>query len=285
MSVNLWTQGSDNTDTDKAYAHGVQFDWNNIGWTGNLALQYIDAAFEPALGFVMETGIEQAAGEFGYWWRTDEGGSVIPQLDWEWRDGIHDNRHYEMLNPEVTVENAQGDYVIPEWVLERETLVESFEIIPGLVIPAGEYRYDSALIYAGIGSHRMVSGEVSVRFGEFYDGRREDYTLTSALRPAATWGFTFRGQQTDLHLPAGEERIHLLALGLEVTPTTRIFANMLTQWDSITDELGTSLRLRWTLAPGQDVYVSLNRLLLEESGSYSTLMRDESVKISWNWIW
>ncbi|HVK98884.1 MAG TPA: DUF5916 domain-containing protein [Dongiaceae bacterium] len=285
LGVDLWTQTSDNTDTGEASAHGAFFNWNNIGWTGNVELTYIDEAFDPALGFVMETGIEQASGEFGYWWHTDNGGNIIPQLDWEWRDGIHDERHYEVLNPEINLENALGNYVMPELFFERETLIEEFEIVPGLVIPAGEYRYDSTILYAGIGSHSMVSGEVSVRLGEFYDGRREDYTLTSDFRPAATWGVTFRGQQTDLHLPSGEETVHLLALGLEVTPTTRIFTNLLTQWDSISDELGVSARLRWTLAPGQDVYVSLNRLFQDEAGSYSTSARDESIKVAWNWIW
>lgn len=41
---------------------------------------------------------------------------------------------------------------MPELYFERETLLEDFEIVPGLVIPAGEYRHDSVIVYAGIGS-------------------------------------------------------------------------------------------------------------------------------------
>ncbi len=284
LAIDLWTQNSDNADSGTAGAHGGAISWNNIGWLGSLGLQRVDTEFDPALGFVVETGIEQAFGDVGYWWRTDSGGDIIPGLDWEWRAGIDDARHYELLNPEITLESAIGNYLMPELYFERETLVEDFEIVPGLVIPAGDYRYDSAIVYAGIGAHSLLSGEISVRWGEFYDGRREDYTLYTALRPASSWGITLRGQQTDLHLPAGDERIHLLALGFELTPTPRIAVSTMTQWDSISDEVGLNLRLRWTLAPGQDIYISLNRLFQREPG-FTTTARDDGIKVAWNWMY
>jgi hypothetical protein len=163
-------------------------------------------------------------------------------------------------------------------------LIEDFEIVPGLVIPAGEYRSESAILYAAIGASSILSGDASVRWGEFYDGEREDYTLSAALRPNPGWGFTLRGQRTDLHLPAGSARVHLAALGLELTPTPRLATSLLTQWDDVSDEIGLSLRVSWTIEPGQNLYVSLNRLFQREEG-LATTARDESVKLAWNWMW
>lgn len=284
LSIDLWTQTSHTAAAGSASAQGGVVDLYNIGWLGNLGLQRIDLAFDPALGFITETGVEVAFGTVGYWWHTDMGGEIVPAMDWEWRGGMEDARAYRQLNPEIELQNARGDYVMPELFFERETLIEAFEIVPGLVIPAGDYRYDSAIIYAGMGAHRPLSGEASLRWGEFYDGRREDYTLSSALRPASTWGITLRGQQTDLHLAAGDARIHLVALGFDLTPTPRIATSVLAQWDSISDEIGLSLRLRWTLAPGQDIYVSINRLLRNDSG-FTTTARDDGIKVAWNWMY
>ena len=285
LAIDLWSQTSSNEEIGSGSARGAFIDWNNLGWMGNVGVNRVEAKFHPALGFVTESGVDQSYGELGYWWRTANGNEWIPQIDWERSDGIDDARHYQLINPEIYIGNALEDYVMPELYFERETLVEDFEILPGLTVPAGEYRYESALIYVGIGASRPLSGELSVRWGEFYDGDREDYTITLALRPEPTWGVTMRAERTDLHLPAGDARVHVAALGLELTPTARIFASTLLQWDSVSDELGVNLRLRWTLAPGQDVYLSLNRLFLNEEKEFSTTAREDIVKVAWNWMW
>ncbi len=284
LAVDLWTQTSANPELGSGSARGVFVDWSNLGWTGNVGIHRVDAAFEPALGFLVESGVRQSQGELGYWWRTADGDEWIPQLDWERSDGIHDARLYQLINPEIYIGNAREDYVMPELYFERETLIEDFEILPGLTVPAGDYRYDSALVYIGVSASRPLSGEFSVRWGEFYDGDREDYALSLALRPEPGWGVTLRAERTDLHLPAGNARVHLAALGLEMTPTARIFASTLLQWDSVSDELGVNLRLRWTLAPGQDIYLSLNRLFLNEDEKFSTSAREDIVKVVWNWM-
>ena len=118
LAVDVWTQTSDNPATSvdgggSGSAHGFAFNWDNIGPIGNIAVQRVDQAFAPALGFVTETGIEQVFGESGYWWRTDGGGDVIPQLDWEWKSGLHDDRFYNLLNPEIYVGNAVGLPIAP----------------------------------------------------------------------------------------------------------------------------------------------------------------------------
>lgn len=285
LSFDAWTQATRNTDTGQGRAHGLFVDWPNLGWTGNVGVHEVEADYAPALGFVTETGVRNAFGEIGYWWRTERGGDVIPQLDWELREGTDDGRRYRSLNPEVFVGNARDDYVLPELFFERETLIEDFEILPGLVIPAGDYRYDSVLIYAGIGAQSPLSGEAVLRFGEFYDGEREDYTLALSLRPHASWGLSLRGERTDLHLPGGDGTVHVAAFGLDVTPSPRLAASTLAQWDDVSDEVGLSLRLRWTPVPGRDLFLSLNRLFQDEDGGLRTQARNETVKLSWNWQW
>lgn len=284
LALNVWTQASCNFDTGQGSAQGLSINWPNLGWTGNVAVQRIDTDYAPALGFVLETGIDQVEGELGHWWRTTEGGSVIPQFDWLWKQGQHDDRLYYFINPEIYLENARGDYVLPELYAERERLIQDFEILPGLVIPAGDYRYESVALFAGIGAQSALSGEGSLRFGDFYDGRREDYALEAALRPYASWGLTLRGERTDLHLPAGNARVHLAALGLELTPSPWLSASTLAQWDDVSNEVGLNLRLRWTLKPGRDLFLSINRLFQQDDG-LRTQAREEIVKLSWNWHW
>lgn len=284
LAVNVWTQSSRNDGVGTGYAHGAYLDWSNLGVVGNLGLARLDSDYAPALGFVAETGVEKAYGELGYWWRTAAGGDVIPQIDWEVSRGIDDARRYELLNPEIFIGNAGGDFVMPELYLERERLLEDFEIVPGLVIPAGDYRYDSVIIFAGIGARSLISGDASLRFGEFYDGDREDLTLEGSVRPSAFWGVSLRGGHTRLDLPGGKARVNLAALGLELTPGPRLAASTLVQWDDISEEIGVNLRLRWTVAPGRDIFLSINRLFQDRRG-LATIASEESLKLAWNWQW
>lgn len=284
LGLDLWTQTSRNTDTGRGRAHGLSLDWDNLGPNGSLGLQRIDADYAPALGFVFETGIEEAYGELGWWHRTADGGDVVPQLDWGAKRGLDDARAHDYLNPEIHIGNAAGDYLLPELFFERETLVEDFEILPGLIIPAGRYRYDYAALYYGLAPHRLLSGEGAVRVGEFYDGHRQDYRFEGALRPGARFGLILRGEHTRLDLPAGNAAVNVAALGLDLTPSPRLAGSALAQWDDVSDQIGLNLRLRWTPAPGRDLYLTANRLFQRDDG-FATQAREARLKIAWNFSW
>jgi hypothetical protein len=58
---------------------------------GDIALFHDQGLIERAQ-LVLETGVERAFGEAGYWWRTQSVGDVISQLDWERTAGLHDER-------------------------------------------------------------------------------------------------------------------------------------------------------------------------------------------------
>ncbi len=284
LEIDAWSQGTTNAATGTGYAHGLALGWPNLGVTGNLMLTRIDSAYAPALGFVEETGIDAGFGEIGYWWRTAAGTDVNPGIDWEWREGIDDARRMRSIGPELVIETAVGSFYYVTAYTSDERLVESFEILPGLVIPAGDYSSQGGMIEIGSGSNRTLSGSLWLSSGDYYGGERHDVAAGLGFRPSALWGLSLSGEYTYLDLPAGQAQVHVAAFAVDVTPTPRLAGNLLVQWDDVSEEVGTSLRVRWTLAPGKDVFLSLNRLFLRDR-DFAMEAELNSLKVAWNWQW
>lgn len=179
LDADAWVQQSRNTGIGRDEAVGLSLNYPNLGLIGDATLQRIGEDFLPALGFVQETGIRQASGSAGYWWRTLDGVSIIPALDWSAREGLNDRRSSSMVNPELYLESATGDYLYAELFRERERLIDPFEILPGIVIPAGGYEWDYWYLGGGTASTRPWSLEAEMIAGEFYGGDRR-YLWNSA---------------------------------------------------------------------------------------------------------
>lgn len=73
------------------------------------------------------------------------------------------------------------------------------------------------------------------------------------------------------------------SLRTDVNITTRHAGNLVLQWDNVSEELGLNARLRWTVAPGRDLYLVFDRLM-DASDSYANLSSDTTFKLAWNWM-
>lgn len=278
-----WAQRSRNPGLGRDGAVGVSLDYPNLGFTGGIALEQIGEDFLPALGFVEEAGIRQGSGSFGYWWRTPNGGSITPAIDWEAREGLHDRRYSSLFNPEIYLESAAGDYVFPEVFRERERLLEPFEILPGMVIPAGDYEWDYWYLGAGTAVTRAVSTDAEAIAGEFYNGRRRYFSDSVTWRTNAHLGLGLSYSFNDIDLPTGRFIVRIAELKTDVNLTTRHAGNLVLQWDNVSEQLGVNARLRWTVAPGRDLYLVVDRLL-DTTDGYADLASNAIFKIVWNWL-
>jgi hypothetical protein len=200
------------------------------------------------------------------------------------RRGIRDRRASTTLNPEVSITNAAGDNFFPELFFERERLVESFEILPDIVIPPGDYRWQRAYLGVESSQNRALSGGLFGSFGSFYDGHRTDFGAYTTWRPSARFGFNTSFDWNNVDFPAGRFIVRIASLGMDLNPNTRLACNFLVQWDNVSDELGWNARVRWTFAPGRDVYFALNQVR-ETLRNRATISADATLKLVWNWDW
>jgi hypothetical protein len=138
-----------------------------------------------------------------------------------------------------------------------EDVVEPFTIGGEVEIPEGRYTFADLQVALFMGSGSRLRADLDARAGTYFDGRRiqailsptwnlnrwlelgADYQITS-LR------FDDRDQGTD---------IHLARLRVRAAANARASGNAFLQYNSTTDRLALSFRLRYNFAEGTDLWL------------------------------
>jgi hypothetical protein len=150
-----------------------------------------------------------------------------------------------------------------------ERLFEPFQISPGVVLPAGEYRFTPIRFFFTSAVKRPIQGSIGVTVGNFWSGTAKiiDTGIRYQLPPKFT--ISFNTNQTFAQLPQGNfvARIVTSQINYNVSPFLS-FANLI-QYDNRSSNLGLQSRVRWTLAPGNDLFFIFGQGWVQETtGGY-----------------
>ncbi len=268
----VWALGSrddpaapEGTETD-GYAYGFGVDFPNDRWAGGMAYREISEDFRADLGFVRRRGIRDLVGGFVFRPRPEG-----PRLDavrrfdfgadvnviWDLESGRVETASLFLTPFEVLLES--GDRFEIEAMPTRERLFEPFEIRPGVVIPPGTYGFERFRLEAELADKRPVSGAMIWETGTFFDGRRDLYSVTTALRLVRGFEVEAEWEHNDVTLPVGDFTTHLARLRFQVDFTPRLSWSTLLQWDDTTHTVGANHRLRFILAPGRELFFVVNQ--------------------------
>lgn len=260
LEGHAWLQESTNAGLGTGRAWGGSVLYPNIGLNGNAEVQRIDAGFDPALGFMAESGVLRGKGEVGWWHRTPGGWNINPGIDWSFRRKLDDSERSVLINPEAGYTTPAGDTFMAEVFYESDRLAHGYAPLPGTWLAPGEYRWHHLYGYMETSPARPVSAVMELRSGGYYDGDRDDQVVQLAWKPGAHWGWRFVTARNAVRLPSGRFTLGTASVRLDHTPNTRLAQNLLVQWDNVTRALGFSARVRWTWAPGREVVAAVDRL-------------------------
>jgi hypothetical protein len=280
LYAEAWWQDTATEDAPDGGAYGFAIDYPNTGFVANARFNHIDHDYDPALGFVFQTGIREASGELGYWMRPDGFDAVIPQFDWRVRERHDRGLEYVLYNPEVYVETGAGDFVFPELWFERERLFAAFEILPGIVIPPGDYRHNRVLLSAGTSRDRALAVEGSVFAGEYFSGQRRDYEISLLWQPHHRYSIGLDYTVNDVDLREGRYMVRVARTRLDVNFTTRLALNFTAQHDNVSERLGMNGRLRWNFAEHHDVFLVVNHEVSTLDNNFRALATDAIAKVA-----
>lgn len=223
--------------------------------------EQVDDAFRPAMGFLSQTGRRG---------RTFVRYRFRPESDWlQWYQLQTD--HLVHFTNESEVESTKigplaiqaltrrGDGFFFAVENFREVLFEDFNIRPGVTIPTGDYRFQTARFSLRTTESRAVQLFLNGTFGEFFDGERLQ------LNPGLNWSqsrffhLNLGASYNDVGLPGGDFETIVGSAGFRLTPSARLSWSTLAQWDSVSDQIGINSRVRWIVKPGQDVFFVVNQ--------------------------
>ena len=269
------------------WSYGIAARYPNDRFDAQVALRDVQENFDPSLGFVQRSGvrllrlgasfnprpadllgIQQMFHDVFYTRFTRlEDGEVeswdlyVTPVDWHFLSG--DNLHRLLdFNPTY------------------ERLFEPFEISPGVVLPAGRYRFTRFQSTVATANRRRLSGSLGVGWGSFWSGDAEQVTVQLTYRIPPTLSVSLNTNLTFARLPEGDftARIFTLNSSLSISPALSFFN--LIQYDNRSRNLGWQSRLRWTLRPGSDLFVSFHRGWIHEDKVGSHVFRPQDRKMS-----
>jgi len=147
-----------------------------------------------------------------------------------------------------------------------ERLFEPFEISPGVLLPPGEYRFTRFRSLFISASRRPLSASVNASWGNFWSGEAEELSISITYKLPPRFTISLRSSQTFARLPEGNFTARILRSNINYSASPRLSFFNLIQYDNRSRNLGWQSRVRWTLQPGNELFVSFHQGWIHEEG-------------------
>lgn len=246
---------------------GFKVDYPNDLWDCAASLNRYGDALDPLLGFLPRPGVRRTAAGCDYQPRPSKDGPF------RWiRQEFFENQYVRYTNSRGIVESWEyfmapvnlrfesGDRFEFNWNPHGETLLAPFEVAPGVVIPPGSYEFTRWRLEAQTSEHRPLQFGTTTWFGTFFNGHLTQWE--NYLRWTSSKGRLQLDVDTEndfARLPAGSFVQRLWSIRGAYAWSPNLVLSSFIQYDTESQNVGTNTRLRWTIKPGNDLFVVWNR--------------------------
>jgi hypothetical protein len=255
------TPGRDGRDD----AFSLAADWSSAAWSYGASYTEVGEDFNPEVGFLARSEYRKVRLSLLRRVRPKELWGLMevrPHASYTgfWKfDGFQESG---LLHLDSHWEFKSGAEVHTGANLTRAGVIEDFEIVDGVVVPAGTYDHaEVALAYYGDESKPLNFNIRTVAGGQFGGDR---VSITSGINYRI--GERFRSELSinyndfDLPVPGGQFTANLLRLRLSYSFTPKVQLQMLSQYNEISDTVGTNLRFSWLSSANSGLYLVYNEI-------------------------
>ncbi len=221
--------------------------------------------FNPAMGFIDQTGIQQYHYSLKISPRINK--YYIRKLSLNPFDmALHYDKNNELQHAYFytqpigfVTEGGETFYLSGERVFDN--VQKSFVIFDTTEVAAGKYWYTT--FYSGIQSStsNSIYGKLEVEMGEFYNGTKNTYSfnLTSVFNKH----LIFEGDFEYNNISINNNKIKTYEFGgrLKYNLSTQWLTSVFCQWNNELDEINLNYRINWKPKLGSDFYLVINHLL------------------------
>jgi hypothetical protein len=272
--------------SDRDGSYGISFDYPNDELDMEFSWRDVQQNFRPALGFVSRRNVRllRVGGRFNprpkdflglqqmfygayytQFTRLDNGQVESWNLhfittDWHFKSG--DNMH-ALFSPQAVT---------------YERLFAPFEISPGVILPAGEYRFTRWRTNLQSAAKRRLQGSLTWAFGNYWSGKADEITTSVQYKIPPRFTISFNTNQTFARLPQGNFVARIISGQVNYAVSPFLGLSNLVQYDNRSRNLGWQSRVRWILQPGNDLFFVLSQGWIQDpSGGYTFRSTDSKV--------
>jgi hypothetical protein len=260
----LWYQHSDTEGLNgHESAYGMSFTTPNTeGWSGEINYRKFEENFNPALGFVNQTGIGSWFVKTSHIWRPKNNifRSISSVAKIQRVDKLNGDFDLQIFSTDfISLESHNGDTGTLFTTMYREQLSMPFEISDDVIIPVGRYKWDRYCMRGGTGHHRLLRISGFACGGEFYGGDRDTVSANFIWRPSKHFKFESGYRVDDITLPYGSFKTSLITMRADIAFTPSWYWENFVQYDDVSDNLGINSIMRWVPNAGREFMLIVNR--------------------------
>lgn len=218
--------------------------------------------FNPEMGLLERGGIRDFFGQAAY----------KPQPRWP-----HFIQQFEFEAQEEYIQDRLGNLQTSQTELSWDTVFrdssgfffrpieyvtdvpkQDFEIRPGIVIPAGRYRFNRPRVSFSTDRSRRLVLTAKEKWGAFYGGRRYETTGIASMRPDQHILVSVEDAYNQVYLPGGNFTTNLLGVRTSYNFTREWLTDILVQGNTAAQLTSVNARLRYLYRPDSDVFLIYN---------------------------
>lgn len=239
---------------------GSQVVYPNDFIKARLGYHQIGKNFVAGMGFVPRTNIKQSYGELRFGPRPNKWG--IMQIEFggsfDYITNLETNnletREFE-IQP-LGIRFLSGEAIRYSLVSQYDMLTENFNIFENFVIPQGTYEWWLQQVKLETKGARNVWGEASYRFGDFYNGTRNDIKMMVNWKVAVPLFIGGTVTQNKVNLPDGTFKANIFQLNANVLFSPELTLYNYLQYDNKTNTAGWQARFQWIIKPGNEIILA-----------------------------
>jgi hypothetical protein len=247
---------------------GVRFDYPNDLWDCRLETLHFGDGLNPGLGFLRRPGTRQYEGGCAFQPRPARNGQwrqvrqTMHALTYRRVDRFvsGETESWSLETAPVDVQFDSGDAFTFTLTPQGERLFEPFDIADDVRLPVGAYRFTRASLAVASGSHRRWSATAGTEFGGFFEGTLLQVTASLGWSsPTGAWRSALGVERNRGVTPYGDFEQRLWQISAAYAASPDLTVSSFAQYDTDSRQLSSNVRLRWTLTPGNDLFVVWNR--------------------------
>lgn len=268
LLIGAWTAFTrrDGRASDRS-GWGYKIDYPNDRWDCYNQIHQFGEGLNPALGFLPRPGTRQLATGCTFAPRPRRDSRLHWIRQYRLRNyytradnlrGFNESWQYQFTPADITFDS--GEQVRFQWAPQHEFLRLPFQIAEGVVIPAGDYRFQRFTGEFASSPHRTFGFGTEVSGGSFYNGSLTQHESSAGwTSPSGRLSASVGVEQNFARFPQGSFVQRLWQVHWTYAFNPNLAFNSFLQYDNESQNFGSNSRLRWTIRPGNDFFIVWNR--------------------------
>ncbi len=269
-------------------AYGLRAEARNASWGQSLSASVTEEDYDPELGFVRRTGVEQYRYSLGYTWR---GGGEDALRSVSWRvgprydvDRVGREDQFELPVKWLEIELQSEDSISIGSTYFRERLDEGFDMTDEVFVSQGDYSGANHVLEFEANDRRRVTGDVEIEFGDFYSGSILRVEVSPKWIPSRFFSWSLDLEDIHVDLDEGSFDTQVIATDLDFNFDPDLSLSNLLQYDTESEDLTWQSRLHWIRTAGQNLYlVGLFGWDRTDRHSFARTSQELVLKLSYTW--